>query len=452
MYDLIILGAGPAGYYAAEKAGEAGMSVVLVEKNFIGGVCLNEGCIPSKTLLYSAKLFKQAKSSPAFGVMARDVSLDMSVIISRKDKVVSALRSGLAFTLKKCNVIMETGTGFILPQKNNIFNVQVKDTILEAGRLMVCTGSGPILPPIPGVQQSFVVTNTEILNSRIVPKNLAVIGGGAIGLEMACFFAETGSSVTVIELLPSIAGTIDIEISQLLKRELEKTGIRFLLNSRAVEIGDKTVTIETNGARSFVPADVALISAGRKPITQGFGLENLGVVIENNAIKTDEKGRTNVQGVWAAGDVNGKSMLAHTAYREAQVCIDDMAGKNSAVNYDAIPLVIYTHPEVACVGLTEEEAKIRGISVVTSKLPLSYNGRYCAENEDGKGVCKTVIDKSTKTLVGLHMVGGNCSEMIFGAAAMIENKQTIEDINKIVFPHPTVSEIIKDTVMKTRLY
>ena len=447
MYDLIILGAGPAGYYAAEKAGEAGMSVVLVEKNFIGGVCLNEGCIPSKTLLYSAKLYKQAKNSQAFGVMAADVSLDMSAVISRKDKTVFALRSGLAFTLKKCNVIMETGAGFILPQKNNIFNVQVKDKILEAGRLMVCTGSGPILPPIPGAEQSFVVTNKEILNSRGAPKNLAVIGGGAIGLEMACFFAETGSSVTVIELLPSIAGTIDIEISQLLKRELEKTGIRFLLNSRAAEIGDKTVTIETNGARSIVPADVALISAGRKPITQGFGLENLGVVIENNAIKTDEKGRTNIQGVWAAGDVNGRSMLAHTAYREAQVCIDDMAGKNSAVNYDAIPLVIYTHPEVACVGLTEEEAKIRGISVVTSKLPLSYNGRYCAENEGNKGICKAVIDKSTKTLIGLHMVGGNCSEMIFGAAAMIENKQTIDDINKIVFPHPTVSEIIKDTVL-----
>jgi dihydrolipoamide dehydrogenase len=450
MYDLIIVGAGPAGYYAAEKAGEAGMSVALIEKSLLGGVCLNEGCVPSKTLLYSAKLYKQAKNSQAFGITATDVSLDMSAIISRKDKVVSALRSGLAFTLKKCNVVMVNGAGFILPPRNNIFNVQVKDKILEAGRLMVCTGSRPILPPIPGVQQPFVVTNTEILNSRSAPKNLAVIGGGAIGLEMACFFAEAGSSVTVVELLPSIAGTIDNEISQLLKRELEKTGVRFLLDSRAVEIGDKTVTVESNGGRSVIPADMVLISAGRKPITQRFGIENLGMVIENNAIKTDEKGRTNIKGVWAAGDVNGKSMLAHTAYREAQACIDDMAGKTSGVNYDAIPLVIYTHPEVACVGLTEEEAKRRGISVVTSKLPLSFNGRYCAENEGNKGLCKAVIDKSTKTLVGLHMVGGNCSEMIFGAAAMVENRQTVEDINKIVFPHPTVSEIVKDTVMKAK--
>ena len=450
MYDLIIIGAGPAGYFAAEKAGETGMSVALVEKSLLGGVCLNEGCIPSKTLLYSAKLYKQAKNSQAFGITATDVSLDLSAIISRKEKVVSALRSGLAFTLKKCNVIMETGAGFILPKKNNIFNVQVGDKILEAGRLMICTGSEPVAPPIPGVQQPFVVTNKEILNSENLPKNLVVIGGGVIGLEMACFFAETGSSVTVIELLPSIAGTIDNEISQLLKRELEKTGVRFLLDSRASEIGDKTVTVESDGARSIVPADVVLISVGRRPMTQGFGLENLGVVLENNAIKTDEKGRTSIQGVWAAGDVNGRSMLAHTAYREAQVCIDDMMGKNSRVNYDAIPLVIYTHPEVACVGLTDEEAKRRGLSVVASKLPLSYNGRYCAENEGNKGLCKAVIDKSTKTLIGLHMIGGNCSEMIYGAAAMVENKQTIEDINKIVFPHPTVSEIIKDTVMKAR--
>ena len=176
------------------------------------------------------------------------------------------------------------------------------------------------------------------------------------------------------------------------------------------------------------------------------------MILEKNAVKTDEKGRTNIIGVWAAGDVNGVSMLAHTAYREAQVCIDDMTGKNSAMNYDAIPLVIYTHPEVACVGSTEEEAKRRGLSVVASKLPLSYNGRFCAENESGKGICKAVIDKSNKILMGLHMVGGNCSEMIYGAAAMIENKQTVEDIRKIVFPHPTVSEIIKDTVMKANFF
>ncbi|MGB7569675.1 MAG: dihydrolipoyl dehydrogenase [Chitinivibrionales bacterium] len=450
MYDLIILGAGPAGYYAAEKAAEAGMSVVLIEKSFLGGVCLNEGCIPSKTLLYSSKLFKQAKISENFGVIAPDVSFNMSTVISRKEKIVSTLRNGIAFTLKKNSVVVEPGNGIILPKQNDVFNVRVGEKIVEARRLLICTGSEPVVPPIPGAQQPFVVTNKEILSSDSLPKNLVVIGGGAIGLEMACFFVETGSTVTVVELLPSIAGNIDNEISQLLKKELEKTGIRFLLKARAAEIGDKTVVVESDGARSAVPADIVLMSVGRKPITRGFGLEDLGVAIENNGIKTDARGRTNVSGVWAAGDVNGVSMLAHTAYREAQVCIDDMAGKTGAVNYDAVPLVIYTHPEVACVGLTEEEAGRRGLSVVASKLPLSYNGRFYAENEGGKGICKAVIDKSTKTLVGLHMVGGSCSEIIYGAAAMIENKQTVEDIRKIVFPHPTVSEIIKDTVLQTR--
>ena len=452
MYDLIILGAGPAGYYAAEKAGEAGMSAVLIEKGLLGGICLNEGCIPSKTLLYSAKLLKQAKNSEKFGVIASDVSYNISTVISRKEKIVSTLRNGIALTLKKNNVVLENGSGFILPKQNNLFKVQVNQKTVEAGRLMVCTGSEPVLPPIPGVGQPFVVSSKEILNSESMPKNLVVIGGGAVGLEMACFFSEIGSTVTVIELLPLIAGNVDNEISQLLKKELEKSGIRFLLQARATEIGDKTVAVESDDVRSIVPADVVLMSVGRRPVTRGFGLENLGVLLENNAITTDEKGRTNIRGVWAAGDVNGVSMLAHTAYREAQACIDDMAGKNSAVNYDAIPLVIYTHPEVACVGLTAEDAKHRGLSVVTSKLPLSFNGRYSAETDGGRGLCKAVLDKLSKTLVGLHMIGGNCSEMIYGAAAMVENKQTVEDINKIVFPHPTVSEIIKDTVLQARLY
>ena len=270
MYDLIILGAGPAGYYAAEKASEAGMSVVLIEKGFLGGVCLNEGCIPSKTLLFSSKLLKQAKNSENFGVIASDVSFNMSMVISRKEKIVSTLRNGIAFTLKKNSVVVESGSGFILPKQNDVFNVRVGERIIEAQRLLICTGSEPLVPPIPGVQQPFVVTNKEILNSRSIPKNLVVIGGGAIGLEMACFFAEAGSAVTVVELLPSIAGNIDNEISQLLKKELEKTGVRFLLRARATEIGDKNVVVESDEARSAVPADIVLMSVGRRPITRGF--------------------------------------------------------------------------------------------------------------------------------------------------------------------------------------
>ena len=214
-------------------------------------------------------------------------------------------------------------------------------------------------------------------------------------------------------------------------------------------IGDSAVSFEANGQNESVKADIVLMSVGRRPVTKGIGLENLNVYVEHGAIKTDEHGRTNVPGVWAAGDVNGISMLAHTAYREAEVCVNDMMHKKDRMRYAAVPAVIYTHPEVATVGLTLTDAEKRGYDVVSAKLPLSYSGRYLAENEGGRGVCKVVIDKKHKTLLGVHMIGGVCSEMIFGAAAMIENELRVDDIKEIVFPHPTVSEIIKDTLWQS---
>ena len=262
------------------------------------------------------------------------------------------------------------------------------------------------------------------------------------------FFAEAGSKVTVIEMLPRIGGSIDNETGLILKRELEKTGINFLLETRVLEIGEHSVTFSGNGTNGTIGADIVLLSVGRKPVTQGLGIENLGVRITGSAVETDSGGRTSVSGVWAAGDINGKSMLAHTAYREAQVCIDGMRGIESFVNYNAIPGVIYTHPETAGVGLTQSEAEASGIAVLCAKLPMSYNGRYLAENEGGRGICKVVADKQTQKILGIHLIGAACSEMIYGAAAMIEKNMTVKDIGPIVFPHPSVSEIIKDTIMK----
>jgi dihydrolipoamide dehydrogenase len=448
MYDLIIIGGGPAGYYGAEKAAEAGFSVVLVEKNNLGGVCLNEGCIPSKTLLHSSKLFKQAKTSQAFGVTAQNVTFDLKTVIARKQKIVSTLRGGIAFTLKKNRVTVETGCAYILPKENDLFQVRVGDKTIDGKRLMICTGSEPIRPPVPGIDLPLVASNKEILEVTALPKNLVVVGGGVIGLEMACFFSEIGSSVTIVEMLPTIAATLDAEIRQQLKRELEKNDVRFLLETRVIEFKESSVIIESKGTTGEIPADRALVSVGRRPVVWGLGLENIGILVEQGAIKTDDHGRTSAQGVWAAGDVNGKSMLAHTAYREADVCINDMAGAPDCMDYDAIPCVVYTHPEAACVGLTEQEAVRRGLSVAVSKLPLSFNGRYNAETEGGRGMCIAVIEKQSNRLLGLHIIGAACSEMIYGAAAMIARKQTVTDLQKIVFPHPSVSEIIKDTIMR----
>ena len=447
MFDLIVLGGGPAGYHGAAKAGQAGFSTLLIEKGPLGGVCLNEGCIPSKTLLFSSKLFSQAKNSRAYGVTVSDVAFDLSTVMARKQKIIEMHRRGIAGTMKKNSVIVETALGHLLP-KTDVFNVQVNEKIFQGKRLLICTGAEAARLPIIGSDQSFVKTNKEILSLDSIPKNFVVVGAGAIGLEFASFFAEIGSTVTVVELMPFIGGALDNEIGLALKRELEKINIRFLLQARIEAIGDHAVIVSSESAQSTIAADTVLLSVGRRPVITGFGLENLNVKIDNNAIVTNENGRTNVDGVWAAGDVNGKSMLAHVAYREADVCIDDMTGKKSSVNYDAVPQVIYTHPEVASVGLTQEEAQKRAMDVFVAKLPLSCNGRYGAENEGGRGICKAVVKKADRTLLGVHMIGGACSEMIFGAAMLVAQKATLSDIDAMVFPHPTVSEIIKDTVIQ----
>jgi dihydrolipoamide dehydrogenase len=446
MYDLIVLGGGPAGYHAAAKAGAAGLHTVLIEKRHLGGVCLNEGCIPSKTLLHSAKLFSSAKNSQPFGVTVSGAAFDLPTVMARKQKLIELQRKGIAGALKKSGVTVETGEGIILPKQNDAFHVKVGDRIVPGKRLLICTGSEAIRPPIRGSENPMVLTNREILSVDRIPNRLAVIGGGAIGLELAVFFAEIGSSVTVIELLPSIGGVLDGDIASILLRELEKIGIAFQLESKVTAIGDGTVAFEHGGTGRTVDADRVLLSVGRRPLTKGIGLEAIGIATVNGRIVTDGQGRTGIPDVWAAGDVNGVSMLAHTAYREADACVNDMFGRPDRVPYEAIPAVIYTHPEVAVVGMTLVDAEKAGIPARSHKLPLSVNGRYLAETEGGRGLCKVVVDRRDGTVVGVHMIGGSCSEMIFGAAAMIHERLKIDDIEKFVFPHPTVSEIIKDTM------
>jgi dihydrolipoamide dehydrogenase len=451
MHDLIILGGGPAGYYSAEQAGAAGLDTVLVEKGRLGGVCLNEGCIPSKTILHSSKLYTQARDSAKYGVTTENARFDLATVMSRKRRIVETLRKGIASTLKSRKVTTVAGNGVILPRDGDGFRVQVGDETLEARRLLVCTGSEAIRIPVPGADQDFVYTNREILDVDGIPESLVVVGGGAIGLELATFFAEVGSSVTVVEMLPAVGGPVDAELSTVLLKEMQKKGIGFKLNARVTGIADHGVAYELDGARESVAGDIVLMSVGRRPVTKDFGLENIGVHCERGAVVTDGRGRTNVANVWAAGDVNGRSMLAHTAYREGDVCVDDMLGKPNRVRYNGIPAVIYTHPEVATVGYTESQAAEAGFDAVSVKLPMSYNGRFLAENEAGRGLCKAVVDREHGTVLGVHMIGSTCSEMIYGAAALIEDEMRVRDVKDIVFPHPSVSEILKDTLMHVNL-
>ena len=454
MYDLAIIGGGPGGYVAAERAGAAGLKVVLFERKSLGGVCLNEGCIPTKTLLYSAKVYNYAKTGDHYGVYVSDPSFKYDEIVARKNKVVKKLVGGVKAAMKgnKVEVVAENAT--IKGRDSEGIKIEAGGNAYAAKNLLICTGSEAAVPPFPGLKEAgdVIVTNREILDLTERPEALVVIGGGVIGMEFAAFFSTLGTKVTVVEMLPKILGPLDDEISEMLQKQYEKRGVEFCLRCKVTGIEGNTVVYEDpEGNVCKVSGDKILVSVGRRANLQGFGLENIGVELALNpagrpyGIKVDEKMKTNVPGVYAAGDVTGFSMLAHTASREGEVAVNNILGKEDRMRYNAIPGVVYTNPEVAGVGLTESEAKAKGIDFKVVKLPMAYAGRFVAENERGEGICKIIVGAKYHEVLGVHMLGNPCSEIISAACVAIETEMTLEQLQEVVFPHPTVSEIIKET-------
>lgn len=450
-YDVIVLGGGPGGYVAAERAGHHGLKTLLIEKNALGGVCLNEGCIPSKTLLHSAKIFDYAKGyGKKYGVSCSNASIDHKFVVDRKNRVVKKLVSGVAASMKKNNVEVVYGEGSIIGRTSEGIELSVGDKKYSAKRLIIATGAQTIIPPIEGVEQGlkngFVLTNREILSLDSVPESLVVVGGGVIGLEMASYYNSVGSKVAVIEMLDKIAGPNDTEISAILQKNYEKKGITFNLKTKVISIKENEVIFESSGNSLSVKCDRVLLSIGRRPVTSGFGIENLGVETYKGAIVIDDRCRTNIANVYAIGDCTAKSMLAHVAYRHADVAVNNIIGQKDVMNYSAVPSVIYTNPEVGAVGMTEEIAKNRGLDYSVVKIPLAYSGRYVAENEDSEGICKLLINNRYKTIVGAHIIGNPVSEFIAACVMMIEKEMTVNEIKKFIFPHPTVCEIIREAV------
>jgi dihydrolipoamide dehydrogenase len=452
IYDLIVIGGGPGGYTAAERAGGAGLSVLLAEKRVLGGVCLNEGCIPSKTFLNSAKIADYAKNGGTYGVHAEGVKLEHPAVVKRKNRVVKKLVSGLEMKMKKNKVTVVNGEAVISGRTGDGFQVKVDGAVYTGKRLLIASGSVPAMPPIPGLDEGYkkgiVLTNREILDIETIPENLVIIGGGVIGLEMASYFNSAGSRVTVVEMLDHIAGPTDREISDILLNNYKKKGIDFRLSAKVTEIKGNDVVFESSDGIKRVSGDNILISIGRKPDTKGLGLETIGVETDRGRIVTDEFLRTNIPEVYAAGDVNGISMLAHTAYREAEVAVNNILGKRDRMRYFAVPSVIYTNPEVGSVGETTESARDKGLDVEIIKLPLAYSGRYVAETERGDGIVKVLVDKQYRTIRGLHIIGSYASEIIYGAAVMMETEMRVNDIREIVFPHPTVCEVIREAMFE----
>ena len=445
-YQVIIIGGGPAGYTAAEAAGKAGLSVLLFEKQNLGGVCLNEGCIPTKTLLYSAKTYDGAKHASKYAVTVSEASFDLSKIIARKSRVVRKLVLGVKSKLTSNNVTIINGEATIL-DKNKIC---CGEEIYECDNLILCTGSETFIPPISGIDTVNYWTHREALDNKELPASLAIVGGGVIGMEFASFFNSLGVKVTVIEMMDEILGGMDKELSALLRADYAKRGITFLLSTKVVSLAQSEegvlVFYENADGAGNVTAEKLLMSVGRRPVTKGFGLENLNLQrTERGSILVNGQMESSLPGVYVCGDLTGFSLLAHTAVREAEVAVHAILGKTDTMSYRAIPGVVYTNPEIAGVGQTEESLIAKGIAYRAVKLPMAYSGRFVAENEGVNGVCKVLLGDDD-TILGAHVLGNPASEIITLAGMAIEMKLKAAEWKKIVFPHPTVAEIFREAL------
>ncbi len=443
MYDLIVVGAGPGGYEAALQAGRMGKRVLLLEKDRIGGTCLNVGCIPTKTLLHSAKLYREMQEAHKFGVTLNEAAFKLSAVVERKNRIVKRLTSGVESSLKAAKVEIRRGEARILSKGK----AAVQDRIFEGRNILIATGSRPAKPPIPEVGPSNLLDSTGILDMTELPASLTVIGGGVIGIEFASFFASVGVKVRVIEMLDRICPGIDGGIAKKLMRTQKKDGIEFFLSAKVEKIEEGAVFFRQKGELATVASESILMAVGRSPNVEELGLEEIGLDFDRRGIKVDTKEKTNIPGIWACGDVTGRCLLAHAAVREGQVAVNNMFGKRDGMSYRAVPGVVYSHPEVAGVGLTEEEAIERGIEYRAIEKPLGISGRFLVENEGKSGTCKVLLGNRYNEILGVHIIGGPCSEMIWGAAACIESEMRTDEMEQIIFPHPTIGEAIKETII-----
>ena len=432
---------------AAEKAAAGGLSVVLFEKRELGGVCLNEGCIPTKTLLYSAKMYDHATGGKKYGITAGEVSYEYKKIADRKTKVVRKLVAGIKMKMEAAAVTVVRGEAVIERGDAQGVAIACDEQCYEAKNLLICTGSEAFVPPVPGVEgNAAVLTNREMLALTDAPASLVVIGGGVIGMEFASFCNSLGIPVTVIEMMPEILGGMDKEVAGMLRGIYAKRGVKFCLQCKVTRVDGNTVYYtDADGVEQQCEGDKILMSIGRRPVLKGYGLESIAVDVERG-IKVNAQMQTSLPNVYAAGDVTGFSMLAHTASREAEVAVNHILGIADRMEYNAIPGVVYTNPEVACVGLTEEQAVAAGIEYRLHKLPMTYAGRFVAENEGQTGLFKALVSPEGKIL-GVHMLGNSSSEFVCAACMAMTNGLTVEQLQRTVFPHPTVSEMLKEGIV-----
>jgi dihydrolipoamide dehydrogenase len=451
-YDLIVIGAGPGGYVAAIRAAQLGMKTACVEKEqSLGGTCLNVGCIPSKALLDSSELYHQARHSFAKHGIKANVELDLPAMMARKDQVVQGLTRGVAGLFRKNKIDHIRGTGRVV--KTGVVEVTNSGgvTTLQTKNILIATGSAPVeLPNLP-FDGKHIISSDQAIALPAVPKRMVVIGAGAIGLELGSVWSRLGSDVLIIEFMDRIAPLMDGEMTSLLQRSLEKQGLKFKLKtsaSKATVSGGKVKLEWKSGEETGAEqCDVVLVAVGRRPYTEGLGVKEVGVEIDKRGfIVVDPHFATRIPGIYAIGDVIGGAMLAHKAEEEGIACVERMAGQAGHVNYQAVPNVIYTHPELASVGMTQEQAREAGREVKIGKFPFAANGRAKAM-ESAEGQVKIIADAKTDRLLGMHILGPRASDIIAEGAVAIEMAASAEDIARSVHAHPTLPEAIKEAAL-----
>lgn len=449
-YFLAIIGGGPAGYTAAEKASKAGKDVVLFEQNAVGGTCLNVGCIPTKSLLYGAKQYYNATHAQKYGVTAENVAFDFAAMQKRKTIVVRKLVAGIKQRLNNEHCTLVSGAAAVVSRTDELVTVSCNGETYEAENLLICTGSTNFVPPIPGIKENeYVWDSTDALAATELPKSIIIVGGGVIGMEFATLYHELGVPVTVIEAMPTILPNLDQDIVNVLLEKYKKAGINILTSTKVESIEGGTVHVKSqiSNEQLQISAERILVSVGRRANLQGLEALN-DLELNRGAIIVDEFMKTNLPNVYACGDVTGKIMLAHVAARQAEVMVGRLLKQIplQRIAYNAIPSVVYTNPEIASVGITEQQAAELNIETEVRQLPMTFSGRFMVENEGETGLCKLVLDTKKQTILGVHCIGNPCSEFIAAASFAVRMGYTTAEFEQVVFPHPTVSEILHEII------
>jgi len=445
MFDVTVIGGGPGGYVAAIRAAQLGLKAAVIEERQMGGTCLNRGCIPTKSLLHSAEVFRTARHSKEYGITLENVELDYSGIVNRKDKVVRLLRSGVESLVKGNGITVISGRA-LLKDKNTIEVTGQNLQTITSKNIIIATGSRPYKPPIPGIEGDKVLDSDGALSMTACPEKVVIVGGGVIGVEFATFFNAIEKEVTIIEMMDTILPGVDIEISSALLKSLTRKGVKIFTGSRVTSIKSDSravCTFESNGTEMTAEGDVIIVAIGRKPNTEGLGLESVGIDTERGFIKVNEKMETSVKGIYAIGDVTGKIQLAHVASAQGLVAASNAAGFIRTMDYAVVPGCIYTSPEIATVGLTEAEAARRGHKVKVGKFPVGANGKSMIEGER-EGIIKIITDSETGKILGAHIMAPRATDMISEICVAMKLEAPVKEIADTIHPHPTVSEIIME--------